>query len=111
MNPHTVRTTLNIVLVSLLYAVLTLPAAAQDRLARNDAYPISLGVNETFNICETEKILCPARFPICDDTSIATIRDEGRGRGLEIVGVSPGTTKCSVMSANAVRFVYSVTVR
>ena len=111
MNSHTVRTALNIVMVLFLFVVLSLPAAAQDRLARNDPYPISIGVDETFNICDTEKILCPARFPICDDTSIATIRDGGRGRGLEIVGVSRGTTKCSFMSANAVRFVYSVTVK
>jgi len=31
--------------------------------------------------------------------------------GLEIVGVKPGTTLCSVMSAVGVRFLYAVTVR
>ncbi len=60
-------------------------------------------------VCGTGAVVCPATGPICDDPGIARI-EEGRD-GLEVVGVGPGTTLCSVMSATAVRQVFKVTVR
>ena len=104
------------VFILLFLALLTLPLAmtpgriaAQDPPAVDKPYPITVGVGEGVAICKTGTIVCPARFPICDDISIATVRD-GKD-GLEIVGVKPGTTLCSVMSAVGVRFLYAVTVR
>lgn len=97
------------VLVALLIAMTATPAAAQDSPAVDKPYPINVGVGQGISICTTGTIICPARFPICDDTSIATVRDGHNG--LEIVGVKPGTTLCSVMSAVGVRFIYAVTVR
>lgn len=103
MKQNNLRAAFNISLFLFLFTAHALPVAAQE------PHPLKIAVDEAVRMCETGTIMCPARFPSCDDTSIATIRDGDKGP--EIVGVSPGTTLCSVMSANGVRFVYSVTVR
>ena len=101
---------LNLALVALLSAVASSPVAAQDKNAVADKpYPINIGVGQAVNICDTGTVICPVRFTTCADTSIAKIRDSSSGP--EIVGVNPGKTVCYTMSANAVRFAYSVTVR
>ncbi len=99
-----------LILTSLLSAV-TLPSvAAQDTPAvDNKPYPITVGVGQAVNICTTGTVICPVRFTMCTDTSIATIQEGDNGP--EIVGVKSGTTLCYTTSANAVRFAYSVTVR
>jgi len=109
MKRNVVLTFLNIAPVALLLAITAMPIAAQDPPAVDSPYPITLRVGQAVSICKTGTIACPARFPICDDISIATVRD-GKD-GLVIVGVKPGTTLCSVVSAAAVRFLYAVTVR
>ncbi|MGH7802127.1 MAG: hypothetical protein ACREOW_16125 [Thermodesulfobacteriota bacterium] len=83
-----------------------LPSAQE---AVDKPYSITVGVGQAVSICTTGTIICPARSPICDDTSVATVR--GGESGLEIVGVKPGTTLCSVVSATAFRTIYAVTVR
>ena len=100
---------LNIKLVALLLAITGTPVASQGPSAVDRPYPITLGVGQAVSVCLTGTISCPARSPICDDISVATVRD-GKD-GLEIVGVKPGKTLFSVVSAAAVRFLYSVTVR
>ena len=85
------------------------PVVAQDPPLADKPYPITVGVGQAVSICTTGTIVCPARSPICDDTSVATVRDGENG--LEIVGVNPGTTLCAVTSATAFRTIYSVTVR
>jgi hypothetical protein len=85
-----------------------LPAAADDA-ARDRPRPVALKVKESIEVCKTGAVICPAVAPICDDNSVATIRDEGKG--LEIVGLKAGQTLCSVMSANQARQVFAVTVR
>jgi len=97
-------------LISFLSAVTIPPVAAQNTPAvENKPYPITVGVGQVVNICTTGTVICPVRFTMCVDTSIATIR-EGEN-GPEIVGVKPGATLCYTTSANAVRFAYAVTVR
>ena len=71
-------------------------------------YPVDLKVGGTLDICSTGTIMCPAIIPICDDLSIAAMRDGPAG--LQIVGVGPGTTLCSARSTNKLRRVYRVTV-
>jgi hypothetical protein len=100
---------LSLMLVAILFPIAAKPVATQDRRAVGEPYPVTVGVGQSVSICKTGTIICPARVPICDDISVATVRD-GKD-GLEIVGVKPGTTLCSVMSAVAVRFIYAVTVR
>jgi hypothetical protein len=97
------------VLVLFLIVMTATHTAAQNSPAADKPYPITVGVGQGVSVCTTGTIICPARSPICDDTSIATVRDGNNG--LEIVGVKPGTTLCSVMSAVGVRFIYAVTVR
>lgn len=100
---------LGLALVSLLSSLTVVPINAGDPPAKNEPYPITVGVGEAVDICTTGTMICPAYDPICDDIHVATMR---RGaKGLEIVGVSPGKTLCSASSANFVRVVYAVTVR
>jgi hypothetical protein len=85
------------------------PVAAQNPPPPSKSYPINVDVGQAVAICTTGTIICPARSPICDDTSVVTVRD-GKN-GLEIVGVKRGKTLCSVVSATAFRTIYAVTVR
>jgi hypothetical protein len=100
---------LNIALVSLLLAMTSKPGATQVQPDVGKPYPINVGAGQAVSICKTGTIICPARYPICDDTSVATVR--GGKDGLEIVGVKPGATLCSAMSAVGLRAIYAVTVR
>lgn len=109
MKPNVVLTFLNIALVSLLFTVVAAHSVAQDPSTADTGYPITLGVGQAVSICKTGTIICPARSPICDDLSVATVR--GGKDGLEIVGVKPGATLCSVVGVTGLRTLYSVTVR
>jgi hypothetical protein len=101
---------LSLVLMSFLSAVTISPVIAQDTPTVDfKPYPITISVGQAVNICTTGTVICPVRFTMCVDTSIATIRESVNGP--EIVGVKPGTTLCYTTSANAVRFTYAVTVR
>jgi hypothetical protein len=66
-------------------------------------------VGQAVSVCKTGTVICPVRSPICDDISVATVR-EGKD-GLEIVGLKPGKTLCSVVSMTGLRTLYTVTVR
>lgn len=78
-------------------------AAAEDR-----PFPVLLKVGETRAICKTGAVLCPAVGPICDDVTVATMRD-GKD-GLEIVALKPGRTLCSAGPVGGMRQVFGVTV-
>jgi hypothetical protein len=97
------------VVVAPLIVMIVIPISAQESATVDKPYTITVGVGQAVSICTTGTIVCPARSPICDDTSIATVRDGENG--LEIVGVKSGTTLCAVTSATAFRTIYSVTVR
>jgi len=108
MKRNVLLVALSLALTSLLSAVTIPPVAAQDTPAVDKPYPIAVEVGQAVNICTTGTVICPVRFTMCADTSIATIREGDKGP--EIVGVKSGTTLCYTTSANAVRFVYAVTV-
>lgn len=109
MKRNVLLVALSLALTSLLSAVTIPPAAAQDTPAvDNKPYPITVSVGQAVNICTTGTVICPVRFTSCADTSVATILEGDKGP--EIVGVKPGTTLCYTTSANAVRFVYAVSV-
>jgi hypothetical protein len=110
MRSNVLLVALSLALMSLLSAVTIPRVAAQGTPAVDDKpFPISVGVGQAVNICTTGTVICPVRFTMCADTSIATIREGANGT--EIVGIKPGTTLCYTTSANAVRFAYAVTVR
>ncbi len=77
--------------------------------AQDEPFPIGLRVGETFEVCSSGQIVCPARTPICDDPKIAVPVDVPGGLGF--MGAGPGTTLCSAASAVGPRRVFRITVR
>jgi hypothetical protein len=84
-------------------------AVSLSLLAWAGGVAVRLEVGGTLNFCATGDVVCPVYAPICDDPEIAAVRDSG-GQGLELVGLKPGTTVCSVSSSSKVRKVYQVKV-
>jgi hypothetical protein len=109
MKRNVVLAFLSIALVALILAMTSMPGVSQAQPDLGKPYPINVGVGQVVSICKTGTIICPARSPICDDISVATVRS-GKD-GLEIVGVKPGKTLCSVVSAGGLRTIYGITVR
>jgi hypothetical protein len=87
----------------------TLFATVHQTRAQDEPFPIELGVGETFEVCTSGLIVCPARTPICDDLKIAVPVDVPGGLGFK--GVGPGTTLCSAASAIGPRRVFRIKVR
>lgn len=77
--------------------------------AQDGPFPVALQVGETFDVCASGQILCPARVPICDDPKVAVPVDIPGGLGFR--GVGAGTTLCSAASAAGPRRVFRITVR
>ncbi len=85
-------------------------AFAQDSGTKDSGYfPVDLQVGESFDVCRSGEVVCPARTPICDDPKVAVPVDLPGGLGFK--GVSPGTTLCSAASATGLRRVFRITVR
>lgn len=93
-----------IVLIFGILSMTTHHARAQD-----EPFPIKLRVGETFDVCGSGEIICPARTPICDDPKVTVPVDVPGGLGFR--GVGPGTTLCSAASAIGLRRVFRITVR
>ncbi|MBE0604467.1 MAG: hypothetical protein IH611_12690 [Deltaproteobacteria bacterium] len=72
-------------------------------------YPIELAVGESYEVCKTGAIVCPATSAFCDDPKVVVPVDLPGGLGFK--GVSPGKTLCSAGSAVGPRRVFSITVR
>jgi hypothetical protein len=94
-------------------AVITLLAAgvfaAAPALSQDEPFPVELTVGETFDVCASGQIFCPARTPICDDPNVAAPVDISGMLGFR--GVGPGTTLCSAASSIGPRRVFRITVR
>jgi hypothetical protein len=85
-------------------------ASAQEAGVKDPGYfQVDLKVGESFDICASGEIVCPARGAICDDLKVAVPVDLPGGIGFR--GVSPGTTLCSAASAVGPRRVFRITVR
>jgi hypothetical protein len=76
--------------------------------AKDEPFPVDLKPGETFDVCGSGIVLCPARTPICDDPKIAAPVDLPGGLGFKGVGL--GTTLCSAASAAGPRQVFRITV-
>jgi len=87
----------------------TLFVTAHPALAQDEPFPIELQIGETFEVCTTGQIVCPARAALCDDPKVAVPVDAPGGLGFK--GVGPGTTLCSAASAAGPRRVFRITVR
>jgi hypothetical protein len=77
--------------------------------SRDIPYPVELFTGETFKVCESGQIVCPATRPICDDPKVAAPVDTPDGLGF--MGVGPGTTLCSGATASGQRRVFRIIVR
>lgn len=87
----------------------TLLVTAHHVRAQDEPFPIELRVGETFEVCTSGQIVCPARTPLCDDPKIAVPVDAAGGLGFK--GVGSGTTLCSAASAVGPRRVFRITVQ
>ncbi|MGB7970683.1 MAG: hypothetical protein WCF31_01810 [Candidatus Deferrimicrobiaceae bacterium] len=76
--------------------------------AQDEPYPIVLAAGETFDVCSSGQIVCPARNTICDDPKVALPVDVPNGLGFK--GIAPGTTLCSAASAVGPRRIFRITV-
>ncbi len=76
---------------------------------RDEPYSVELRVRETFKVCLSAQIACPAISPICDDVKVALPVDTPEGLGFK--GVGSGTTLCSAASTSGQRRVFRITVR
>jgi hypothetical protein len=85
-----------------------LVVTAPPSMAQDEPFPIELRAGETFDVCASGEIICPARTPICDDLAVAIPVDLPGGLGFR--GVGPGTTLCSAASSGGFRRVFRVTV-
>jgi len=72
-------------------------------------YPIELAAGESYEVCKSGAIVCPAISARCDDPKVVVPVDLPSGLGFK--GVSPGKTLCSAGSAVGPRRVFSITVR
>jgi len=94
----------------IIFMISSLEVKAQKQTpAPAESYPvIKMEVGDTFAICKSGYIVCPARNPICDDASIVKIVDTPDGMGFN--GIAKGETVCSVRSATAIRFIFSLVI-
>lgn len=71
--------------------------------------PVRLSVGEVVKLCKAGLAMCPASTFLCDDPKVALI--ENGPDGVELKGIAPGTTVCSVLGpGQAFRAVLDVTV-
>lgn len=66
--------------------------------------PVELQVGGIFQVCKSGEVICPVRFPICEDLTLVDVVDTPDGLGLK--GISPGATHCSIMSFIGTRRVF-----
>lgn len=98
-----------VLLAGIALVIGTLFVTLQYAWAQDEPFPVELSVGETFEVCTSGEIVCPARTPICDDPKVAVPVDVPEGLGFQ--GVGPGTTFCSAASAVGPRRVFRITVR
>ena len=74
-----------------------------------DGRPVKVAVGEVLKLCQAGLAMCPASAFLCDDPKVARI--ENGPEGVELKGIAPGTTLCSVLGRDmAFRSVLEVTV-
>lgn len=91
---------------AIVFAVTLLLARAA---AADGGTPVRLAAGEKIKLCQAGLATCPASAFLCDHPGIALI--ENGPEGVELKGIAPGTTTCSVLGpGRAFRSVLSVTV-
>ncbi len=92
-------------------AIVAVLAACAAPLARADEpTPVSLATGDRLNLCKAQLAHCPVSAFVCDDPKVAVM--ENGPEGVELKGISPGTTLCSVLGfERTFRRVIRVTVK
>ncbi len=109
MRTRTVPVLLALCLIAAIAALSAAPGRGEGPApSPNLPYPVEMTVGETFEVCKSGQILCPAVAPICDDPKVVTPVDTPSGLGFKAVG--PGTTLCSAGSQWGIRRVFRFTV-
>jgi hypothetical protein len=98
-------------LASIALVFCTLFVTVHHTWAQDEPFPIELRVGETFEVCTSGQIVCPAMGPICDDLKIAVPVGLPGDLGLGFKGVGSGTTLCSAASSAGLRRVFRIIVR
>ena len=83
------------------------PANAE--VTADEPYPVELFVGETFEVCTSGQIVCPAITPICDNPKVSA--PVATPVGLGFSGNAPGTTLCSAAAHTGQRRVFRIIVR
>ena len=97
------------VLAGIAFVICGILAAVGSARAQDEPFPVGLRPGETFDVCASGQVVCPARSPICDDPNVAVPVDVSGGLGFKAVG--PGATLCSAASAVGPRRIFRITVR
>ncbi|HEY6075114.1 MAG TPA: hypothetical protein VIV15_17470 [Anaerolineales bacterium] len=88
----------------------SLPCHAEEAGRTTDEpYRVVLLTGETFKVCLSGQIVCPAISPICDDLNVAAPVETPEGLGFAAVG--PGSTLCSAANPSGQRRVFRIDVR
>ena len=82
--------------------------AVQAAYPKDEPYSVDLEAGESFDVCGSGLVVCPARTPICDNPDVVIPTDLPGGLGFK--GVAPGSTLCSAASAVGPRRVFRITV-
>jgi hypothetical protein len=93
------------ILAALAIGTFCVPVSAGAEMLGDEPYPAKLSTGETFEVCKSGQIVCPAISPICDNLKVAVPVDTPDGLGFK--GVAPGTTLCSAASAAGPRRVFA----
>ncbi len=95
-----------------LTAVLTaaaLAAAFSGPARAEESTPVAVEAGQSVNLCKQKLAPCQASTFWCSASAIARL-DNGAD-GVELKGLSPGTTLCTVLAFDKSRRVLSVTVK
>lgn len=94
---------------AILIALAGLLAAAPARA--EDPTPVVIEAGKTLDVCKQKLATCPARSFMCDASNVARL-EGGAGDAIELKGMAPGKTLCTVKGFDgASRQVLSVTVK
>jgi hypothetical protein len=94
---------------AILVALAGLLAAAPARA--EDPTPVVVEVGKSLDVCKEKLVTCPASSFMCDASNVARL-EGGAGDAIELKGIAPGKTLCTVKGFEAgYRRVLSVTVK
>ncbi len=92
-----------------LLAAAALAAAFSGPARAEDPTPVDVEVGKSVNLCKQKLAPCQASTFMCNASAVARL--ENGADGVELKGVSPGTTVCTVLAFDKSRRVLSVTVK